>query len=129
MSIDSLIYGYMLDELEYSDRKVVIEEGSVGDWIYIVLEGRVKLIKKTPKGLVTLATLGEGDVFGEIPLFLKRDKVRTATIKADGPIKVAILETSRLDREFELLSPQLKSLIKTLARRYAETIDNIGRTA
>ncbi len=129
MAINSLLYGYMVDELDYPDKKVIIEEGSIGDWVYVVLEGRVKVKKKTSKGFVMLSILEQGAIFGEIPLFLKRDKLRTATIQADGPVKVGILDTARLDREFELVSPQLKSLIKTLARRFSETVDNIGRLA
>lgn len=129
MTVNSLLYGYMVDEQAHPDKKVIIEEGSIGDWVYVVLEGRVKVRKKTSRGFVTLATLEQGAVFGEIPLFLKRDKVRTATFQADGPVKVGILDTARLDREFELLSPQLRALLKTLARRLSETIDKVGRMA
>lgn len=129
MAINSLLYGYIVDELDYPDKKVIIEEGSIGDWVYVVLEGRVKVRKKTAKGFVTLSTLEEGAIFGEIPLFLKRDKVRTATIQADGRVKVGILDTARLDREFELVSPQLKGLIKTLARRFSDTVEKVGRLA
>lgn len=129
MTLDSVVYGYMVDEQDYPDKKVIIEEGSVGDWVYVVLEGQVKIKKKTAKGLVTLSTLGEGAIFGEMPLFLKREKIRTATVQAHGPVKVGILDTARLDREFELLSPQLKGLIKTLARRFTETIDKISEAA
>jgi len=129
MAIDSSVYGYMVDEQDFPDKKVIIEENSIGDWVYIVLEGQVKVKKKTAKGVLTLATLGEGAIFGEMPLFLKRDKLRTATVQADGPVKVGILDTSRLDKEFELLSPQLRGLIKTLARRFTETMDKISEVA
>ncbi len=129
MTLDSVVYGYMVDEQDYPDKKVIIEEGSVGDWVYVVLEGQVKIKKRTAKGIVTLSTLGEGAIFGEMPLFLKREKVRTATVQAHGPVKVGILDTARLDRELELLSPQLKGLIKTLARRFTETIDKISEAA
>ena len=129
MTIDSSVYGYMVDEHDYPDKKVILEEGSIGDWVYIVLEGRVKVKKKTAKGLVTLATLEEGAIFGEVQLFLKREKLRDTMVQAHGPVKVGILDTSRLDREFELVSPQLKGLIKTLARRLSESIDKISEIA
>lgn len=129
MTIDSSVYGYMVDEHDYPDKKVILEEGSIGDWVYIVLEGRVKVKKKTAKGLVTLATLEEGAIFGEVQLFLKREKLRDTMVQAHGPVKVGILDTSRLDREFELVSPQLKGLIKTLARRLSESIDKISEVA
>jgi CRP-like cAMP-binding protein len=127
MTVNSLVYAYLVEELDYPDKKVIIEEGSIGDWVYVVLQGRVKIKKKTPKGLLTIGTLEEGAIFGEVPLFLKREKIRTDTIQADGPVKVGVLDTARLDREFELLSPQLKGLIKTLAQRYSETLDHISR--
>ena len=129
MTIDSSVYGYMVDEHDYPDKKVILEEGSIGDWVYIVLEGRVKVKKKTAKGLVTLATLEEGAIFGEVQLFLKREKLRDTMVQAHGPVKVGILDTSRLDREFEQVSPQLKGLIKTLARRLSESIDKISEVA
>jgi len=129
MTIDSSVYGYMVDEHDYPDKKVILEEGSIGDWVYIVLEGRVKVKKKTAKGLVTLATLEEGAIFGEVQLFLKREKLRDTMVQAHGPVKVGILDTSRLDREFELVSSQLKGLIKTLARRLSESISKISEVA
>ncbi len=129
MPIDSSVYGYMVDEQDYPDKTAIIEEGTVGDWVYIVLEGQVKVKRKTARGAVTLATLGEGAIFGEMPLFLKREKLRTATVQAYGPVKVGILDTARLDKEFEQLSVQLKTLIKTLARRASETIAKISDTA
>ncbi len=129
MTVDNLLYGYIVDEVDYQDKNVIIEEGSRGDWAYVVLEGRVKAKKKTAKGMLTLATLQKGAVFGEIPLLLKQDKVRTATIQADGPVKVGILDSARLDRELKLLSPQLRGLMRTLARRFSETVDKISRIA
>lgn len=129
MAIDSVVYGYMVDEQDYPDKKVIIEEGSIGDWVFIVLEGQVKMKKRTKKGIVTLGTLSEGSIFGEMPLFQKRDKARATSVEADGPVKVGILDTARLDREIEALSPQLRGLIRTLAKRFTETVESISRLA
>jgi len=129
MEIDSSVYGYMVDEQEYPDKKIILEEDSIGDWVYIVLEGEVKIKKSTKKGVITLATLGKGSIFGEMPLFVKREKRRTATAQAHGPVRVGILDTARLDREIESLSPQLRNLIKTLTKRCRETMKNISRLA
>ena len=60
---DHLLLGYIASEETYEDRTVIIEEGSKGEWICVVLEGRVKVKKKTEKGKVTLDTLKEGDIF------------------------------------------------------------------
>jgi CRP-like cAMP-binding protein len=129
MAINSMIYGYMVDEHDYADKAVIIEEGSIGDWVYVILEGRVKMRKKTKKGMVTLATFKEGDIFGELPLFDKRDRIRTETVVANGPVKIGILDTSRLDKELELLSPQLRGLMRTLVSRYRDSVKRISDIA
>ena len=76
--------------------------------------------------MVTLATLKTGDIFGEMALFDKVNKRRTATVMADGPVTVGVLDKERLDNEFESLSPQLKGLIKTLLSRLEKTTKQAG---
>lgn len=129
MGMDSIVYGYMVEEQEYPDKKILLEENSVGDWVYVVLEGEVKIKKRSKRGNVTLATLGKGAIFGEMPLFLKRDKKRTATVQAHGKVRVGLLDTARLDREIESLSPQLRGLIKTLTKRCRERMQSISELA
>ena len=57
---------YIRDEETYSDGTVIFDEGGFSDWVYVIMEGQVKVSKRTPKGLVTVATLGEGDFIGEL---------------------------------------------------------------
>ena len=128
MTIDSELYGYVASETEYFDKAVIIKEGDHGNEVYLILEGRVKVKKKTPKGTLTLSTLKEGDVFGELIFlqtnkfgFLQTDKSqRTASIVADGPVVVGNLDMSLLDKEYRSVSPLMKELISTLAKRTME---------
>ena len=50
MPVHPTIHAYVASEEFYPDGSVVIEEGTVGDWVYVILEGSVKVRKKTPKG-------------------------------------------------------------------------------
>ena len=120
MPVDAVIYSYIVSHETYQDKAVIIEENAKGDWIYVVLKGQVTVKKKTPKGLVTVYTLKEGEIFGEIALFGKRKGIRTASIIADGPVEIGVLDKVRLDSEFQSLSPQLRGLISTL-------VSNLGR--
>jgi len=129
MPIDSMVYGYIASEEDYPDKKVLIEEGAKGDWIYILLKGEAKVKKNTPKGKITIDSLKEGAIFGEMTLFFKENAVRTATIVANGPVKVGILDKERLDREFESLSPQLKGLIRVLISRLKSTTNKASLMA
>ena len=121
MAVDSIIYGYIVKEEVVQPDFTIIEEGAKGDWVYVVLKGRVKVKKRTPKGTVTIDTLGEGAIIGEIPFLLKTHQLRTASVIAEGVVKLGILDKERLEKEYELLSPQLKSLIRTMVLRLKET--------
>jgi CRP-like cAMP-binding protein len=119
-TINALVQTYVANEKSYPGGSVIIEEGSTGNWIYIVLEGQVKIKKRTPKGTVTMDTLKVGDVFGEMVL-LKQQEGRTASVVADGQVRIGTLDTDRIIFDFESLSPQLKSLIRALILRLEET--------
>ena len=115
MALESFIYGYIVREEVFPDQATIFEEGKYGDWVYIVVEGKVKIKKRTSKGMLTINTLGEGSVLGELP-FLRRTR-RTASGIADGQVKLGLLDKDRLEKEYEALSPQLKSLVTTTVLR------------
>ena len=121
MALESFIYGYIVKEEVFPNQATIIEEGKYGDWVYIVMEGRVKTKKRTSKGMLTINTLGEGSVVGEIPFLKKTDRLRTASVVADGQVKLGVIDKDRLEKEYEALSPQLKSLVRTMVLRLDET--------
>ena len=121
MALESFIYGYIVKEEVFPNQATIIEEGKYGDWVYIVMEGRVKTKKRTSKGMLTINTLGEGSVVGEIPFLKKTDRLRTASVVADGQVKLGVIDKDRLEKEYEALSPQLKSLVRTMVLRLEET--------
>jgi CRP-like cAMP-binding protein len=121
MSVPAIIFEYVAKEEIYEDNEYIIREGSLGEWVYVVLEGRVKVRKISSKGLVTLDTLKEGDIFGEMVLWQIGKGTRSASVIADGTVTVGVLDTQRLHREYEQLSPRLKSLMKSLIIRLRET--------
>jgi CRP/FNR family cyclic AMP-dependent transcriptional regulator len=121
MVIDSIIYAYIVKKEVVQPNVTIIKEDGKGDWVYVVLEGKVKVKKRTPKGLITIDTLKEGAIIGEIPFLLKTQQSRTAFVISEGVVRLGILDKERLEKEYELISPQLKSLIKTLVLRLKET--------
>ena len=59
----------------------IVEEGHTGNGLYIVLEGRVEVIKGEASGRPqVLATFGPGEPFGELALL--GEWKRTATVRA-----------------------------------------------
>lgn len=125
MTVDQLVYAYVANEETYPDKTVVIEEGSKGDWVYLVLEGQLRVKKSTAKGKVNVYTLKEGDILGEMLLLEPGKGVRTASVIADGPVRLGVLDTAQLVKDYNTISPQLKGLIRSLIQRLEETTDKV----
>src|SRR5918994_3542190 len=66
-----------------SDRVVV--EGDTDDRVYLIVEGRAEASTTGPSGIVPLAALGTGELFGELSL-LEAESSRQATITAVEPL-------------------------------------------
>jgi CRP-like cAMP-binding protein len=126
MTIDGLVYGYVASEEAYPDKAVIIEEGSKGDWVYVILEGSAKVRKRTRKGVVTLDTLSEGDIFGEMVLLETGQELRSASVvAAGGLVRLGVLDSERLVKDYGTLSPQLRALMRSLIRRLKEATSSV----
>jgi CRP-like cAMP-binding protein len=113
----------ILEEEEYKDGEVILREGTSTDWIYIVLEGRVRIQKKTPKGVVAVTTLGEEHVVGEMAFLEKGTVPRAASAVAVGYVRLGVLDHDKLTKEYDSLSPLFRKLILTLVRRLRTVTD------
>jgi len=120
MPVHPTVHGYVASEEFYPNGSVIIEEGTVGDWVYVILEGSVKVRKKTPKGLVTVDKLKDGDVFGEMGFLEGGKRVRSASVVASGDVWVGVLDGERLTREFEMIPSNIRALVRALVLKLRE---------
>jgi CRP-like cAMP-binding protein len=125
MSVDALLFDYIVKEETFKDGDVIIEEGSTGYWINVVMEGKVKVKKITPKGMITINTLKEGNFFGEMVFLQTGEKSRFASVVADGTAVIGTLDAERLTMDLNTLSPRLKKLINTLLNRRREATEKL----
>jgi CRP/FNR family transcriptional regulator, cyclic AMP receptor protein len=121
MTVNSQVIEYIVSEESYSDKAVIVKEGSVGDWVYVILEGRVKIKKRTSGGLLTIDTLSEGDFVGEMAMLKKSNSTRTAWAVADGPVVLGVLDSVRLVQEWESQPAKIKKLISNLIQNIEES--------
>lgn len=106
-------------EETYQDGQIIIEEGSHGDWVYVVESGSVEILKKVGDKEVVIETLKKGEVFGELGYIAKVPRI--ATVKAVGETTVGILDKGFLDAEFNKLSSDFQIILRTLSRRLEKT--------
>jgi CRP/FNR family transcriptional regulator, cyclic AMP receptor protein len=95
----------------------VVVEGEVGDALYIVLEGQVKVHRKEK----AIAVLGSRECFGEMALLDAAP--RSATVTAED--NVALLKISREDFQ-EIMQEKhaiAEGVIKVLTRRLRDAIN------
>jgi CRP-like cAMP-binding protein len=106
--------------------QVVFREGDASDTCYIVRDGHARAVREHGDGrIITLATFGSGDIFGELALF--EDELRSATVEAiEETSVVAVLgpDMRRLMAEH----PQIATrLVIALGRRLRETNERLAR--
>jgi hypothetical protein len=106
-------YIYVVDEEEFTDGQEIVREGKHGNWIWVILEGIVEIIKETAHGPVTILRIGEGAFIGSIGLFLMGGGVRSATAVANGNVQLGVLDSQRLSVDFSCLSHEFRGLAFT----------------
>lgn len=106
--------------------EVVFHEGDASETCYVVRRGRVRAVREHSDGRsITLATLGAGEIFGELAIF--DDDRRSATVEALEPTEaIAILgpDMRRLLRRHPEISIRL---LAALSRRLRETNERLTR--
>jgi len=99
----------------YEDGKVIFEEGTYGDWIYLIDEGAVEIFKTVEGKKVIVGVLKEGEILGELAYIAKIP--RTASAMAVGRTVIGIIDRNFFDQEFNKLSADFQKMIKMVAIR------------
>ena len=79
-----------IEEVSYDKGQGIISEGEAGNAIFMIKSGQVQITKKAGAGEKLVATLTEGDFFGEISMF--ESGIRTATAKAIIPAQLLLMK-------------------------------------
>ncbi|MFP4474200.1 MAG: TIGR02266 family protein [Desulfatibacillaceae bacterium] len=111
-------------EENYSAGQIIFEEGSSGDWIYVVESGAVELSKMVNGEKVVVEVLREGEIFGDMAFFTKNPRTATATALSDSV--VGILDRNMLDEEYNRLSSAFQKILRSLVVRLKNTTDTLS---
>jgi len=104
---------------DYQAGAVILKKGTFSKYLHIIIDGAVSLLNE--EGQV-FATLGKGEVFGEMSLL--SGNPASATVRAAGPVK--LLQLPREDLDHILLKyPFLQvAFTRLLIKRLYETSDS-----
>jgi NADH dehydrogenase len=92
--------------------QVIFREGDRGEWLYVVTEGEVEVLKTVPgHGEQPVRRLGVGECFGEIALV--SDMARSATVRAVSATNVLAVDREAFQAMFSSLPP-LKGFFEQL---------------
>ncbi|MHB9099381.1 MAG: cyclic nucleotide-binding domain-containing protein, partial [Syntrophales bacterium] len=67
----------------YKDGHIIFQEGSNGDWIYVVEEGEVEISKNVGDQRLVIEILRAGNIFGEMAYIDKEPRSATATARGE----------------------------------------------
>ncbi len=73
----------------YEPGQTIVREGEVGRSLFVIRTGEVEVIKSTADGPLVIATLRDGDHFGEAAVF--RNARRNASVVARTAVELLVL--------------------------------------
>jgi len=109
----------------YADSEVIVSEGVASNNAYIVIVGKVKITKKVDKKTVIIATLKEGDVFGEMGLIT--NTLRSANVSAVGDVTIGIIDREKFDDLMRTVPDDLRAILQALVARLRITTEKLSR--
>jgi CRP/FNR family cyclic AMP-dependent transcriptional regulator len=101
--------------------ELILAEGTYGKQTFLIQSGEVMICKEVPgHPRVTLATLGEGEMFGEMCLF-EESGTRTASVVARTAVQLELIPRERIEAAMAETPALIQALLKSLSNRLAQT--------
>jgi len=99
---------------DFKHNQFIFRENEIGDQAFIILEGKVEILKIKEEGHEILAVLDKGAMFGEMALI--DNELRMASARAaDGPATMLVVTREMFQKKLASLDPFTRGLIKILA--------------
>jgi len=106
--------GKLATEIEIPAGREFIKEGDFAQEMLVIVEGTATVTKSGQK----VATLGPGDVVGELALLQHRP--RNATVTSDTKLDILVVDSGAMDALLDDIPGLAKRLLKVVASRLAD---------
>lgn len=112
-----------MDKEKFPEGKLIFSEGDLGDDAYRILSGSVEIFIQEEGQKLVLATLGEGEIFGEMAMIENRP--RSASARVIDPIEVEVIQRGDFSSMLEGGGEQMLPLLSTIFERLRVTNDRL----
>jgi CRP-like cAMP-binding protein len=110
-----------LEERTYAPGTPIVQEGTSGHELYVIVSGHAEILKRSADGGETkIAELGPGACFGEMALV--GIMTRSATARARSPLTALVLPYAGIAKLSELHLPTFTLLVMNLARELSRRL-------
>ena len=103
------------------DVDIWLEEGSTGRELFVVLDGKIDIVKIAGATKTTIVTLGKGEFFGEMAVM--SDQSRNATVRAKEAVDVLLIPKDDFARLGKNL-PAFAEVFRELAAKRSTKSDS-----
>ncbi|HSH40941.1 MAG TPA: cyclic nucleotide-binding domain-containing protein [Arenicellales bacterium] len=110
-------------QLKFKAGETIFEEGEQGDAMYVIMDGRVRIVRRGGREPVVLATLEPGAFFGEMAVVDRTPRTASAVAFTDST--VLAIDGSRLEALLEQRPDLGARMIRTLVRRLKFTTNQV----
>lgn len=92
----------------------IFREGEEGNLAYLVQEGRVEIIKRTPAGDKLLGDVSRGGIFGEMALV--DNQPRMASARAAEQTTLIVVTREQFEKKLKDADPFIRGLLNIFVR-------------
>ncbi len=104
------------------DGEILFREGEIGDEMYLIKSGKIKIVQKVGDEMKVLAVLSEGDFFGEMALI--DGSPRSATAIAEGDTELITFDKVAFRKKIGE-EPLIEYIITELSKRLRRADEQI----
>lgn len=109
----------------FGDGEFIIRQGDPGDFMYFIQAGEVEVVQRRGEKEFCLATLKDGDVFGEMALFER--ELRTASVRAVGDVWVLTFEKKAFLKKVQQDPSLAFTMLEKMSRRVRDLNEALVR--
>ncbi len=109
----------------YEPKNIIIKEGDYGQDVYLIISGKVVVAEKlqSTNKYKVLATLGPGEIFGEMAML--DGEPRSATLVAASPCKILVLTPENFEKVFKTHPRWALKILAALSKRIQNAFEQV----